>query len=193
MVDDVQWAEPALLDLFDHLTEMSRGAPILLVAMARPEFLETRPAWGAQRNRSFTTVLSPLSATDCAELTAGLLGRQVGDRLLEQITTAADGIPLFVEEMLAMLVDQGQVERDPTGGWRATSDLTAVTVPATVHALLAARLDRLPLALREVLEAASVVGKTFYPDAIAVLLDHRVDLEESVARVVASGPDLRCP
>lgn len=89
-----------------------------------------------------------------------------------------------------MLVDQGQVERDPTGGWRATSDLTAVTIPATVHALLAARLDRLPLALREVLEAASVVGKTFYPDAMAVLLEDRVDLEESVEDL--SRADLIC-
>ena len=180
VVDDVQWAEPGLVDLLDHLTDLSRGAPILLVAMARPEFLDTRPTWGAQRGHSFTTVLSPLSASDCAELTAGLLGNHLGHALLERITTAADGIPLFVEEMLAMLVDQHQLEPDPTGGWRPTADLAEVSVPATVHALLAARLDRLAPALREVTDAASVVGKMFYPDAVAVLLDHPDGLDESI-------------
>ena len=114
VVDDVQWAEPALLDLLDHLTDMSRAAPILLVCLARPEFLESRPGWGSGR-QSFTTVLSPLSQADCAELTAGLFGEHVGDQLLERITNAADGIPLFVEEMLAMLVDQGRLVADPVG------------------------------------------------------------------------------
>ena len=191
VVDDVQWAEPALLDLLDHLTDMSRGAPILLICMARPEFLDTRPTWGAQRTHSFTTVLSPLSAADCAELTAGLLGDQVGSELLERVTTAADGIPLFVEEMLAMLVDQGQLEPDPAGGWVPTADLAEVTVPATVHALLAARLDRLAPALREVTDAASVVGKMFYPDAVAVLLDHPDGLDDSVQGLVRA--DLIAP
>ncbi len=117
VVDDVQWAEPALLDLLVHLTDMSRAAPILLVCMARPEFLDIRPGWGAGR-QSFTTVLSPLSRTDCAELTAGLLGEHAGNQLLERITDAADGIPLFVEEMLAMLVDLGRLVPIPPGGGR---------------------------------------------------------------------------
>ena len=162
---------------------MSRAAPILLVCMARPEFLETRPGWGAGR-QALTTVLSPLSRTDCAELTAGLLGEHAGSQLLERITDAADGIPLFVEEMLAMLVDLGRLVSHPAGGWTATADLTDSTVPATVQALLAARLDQLPSQVRTVIDAASVVGKTFYPDAVAVLLNGAPGMSESIQALV---------
>ena len=183
VVDDVQWAEPALLDLLVHLTDMSRAAPILLVCMARPEFLETRPGWGAGR-QALTTVLSPLSRTDCAELTAGLLGEHAGNQLLERITDAADGIPLFVEEMLAMLVDLGRLVSHPAGGWTATADLADSTVPATVQALLAARLDQLPSQVRTVIDAASVIGKTFYPDAVAVLLNRAPGMSESIQALV---------
>ena len=183
VVDDVQWAEPALLDLVDHLTDMSRGAPILVVCMARPEFLDTRPGWGSGR-QSFTTVLSPLSPEECAELTAGLLGEHAGHQVLGRISAAADGIPLFVEEMLAMLVDQGRLVATSTGGWTETVDLTQITVPASVQALLSARLDQLPAQVRTVVDAASVVGKTFYPDAVSSLLDGTSGLSASIQALV---------
>ena len=175
VVDDLQWAEPGLVDLLDHLTDMSRGAPILLVCMARPELQQTRPGWGAGRQHSFTMPLRPLSDADCHQLTAELLGAQVGDALLEKVVAASEGVPLFVEEFTAMLVADGQLVPAGTGGYQLASGLKDVTVPASVQALLAARLDGLPTDLRQVLDAASVIGKTFYPDAVAALLDDDLD------------------
>jgi len=180
VVDDLQWAEPGMVDLLEHLTDMSRGAPILLVCMARPEFLQTRPGWGSGRPHAFAMALSPLSDLDCRALTAELLGAGIGEALLRKIVVAAEGVPLFVEELTAMLVDEGQLVQDGSGGWRAAPDLEELTVPASVHALLAARLDGLAPDLRHVLDAASVIGKTFYPEAVAVLVDEGGEVTDQV-------------
>jgi hypothetical protein len=166
VVDDVQWAEPPLLDLLDHVTDLSRDARILPCAMARPEFLQTRPGWSAGRRHVTTTVLAPLSEPDSAALAEGLLGRGLDPQLLARITAAAEGIPLYVEELVASLADQGRLELDGAGQWRANGDLGDITVPPTVQALLAARLDRLPSDQRDVVDAAAVIGQTFYPDAV---------------------------
>jgi len=166
VVDDVQWAEPPLLDLLDHVTDLSRDAPILIVCMARPEFLQTRSGWGAGRRHVTTTVLAPLSVADSAALAEGLLGRGLDPELLQRITVAAEGIPLYVEELVASLADQGRLEVDDTGQLRAVGDLGDISVPPTVQALLAARLDRLPPDQRELVDGAAVIGQTFYPDAV---------------------------
>ncbi len=175
VVDDVQWAESALLDLLDHLTDLSRGAAILLVCMARPEFLLTRPSWGSARRHATTTVLAPLSDADSAALTAGLLGSGLDPELLSRIMVAAEGIPLYVEELVASLADQDRLAVDDDGTWALVGDLDDIAVPPTVQALLAARLDRLPRDQRVVVDAASVIGQTFYPHAVTSLasLDDR--------------------
>lgn len=170
VIDDLQWAEPGLVDLIEHLTAMSRGAPILVVGMARPEFLQTHPAWGSGRQHSFTMALHPLSDADCHRLSAQLLGAGVGAGLLDQIVAASEGVPLFVEEVTAMLVDDGRLVPALDGGWQVAAGLDAVVVPPSVRALVAARLDGLSGELRQVVDAASVVGKTFYPDALTVLV-----------------------
>ena len=119
--------------------------------------------------------LRPLSDADCHQLTAELLGAQVGDVLLEKVVAASEGVPLFVEEFTAMLVGDGQLVPAGTGGYQLASGLKDVTVPPSVQALLAARLDGIPTELRQVLDAASVIGKTFYRDAVAALLDDDLD------------------
>jgi hypothetical protein len=116
-----------------------------------------------------TTVLAPLSETDSVELAEGLLGRGLDPQLLQRITAAAEGIPLYVEELVASLADQGRLEVDDAGHWRAVGDLGDITVPPTVQALLAARLDRLPPEQRDVVAAAAVIGKTFYREAVTSL------------------------
>jgi class 3 adenylate cyclase/tetratricopeptide (TPR) repeat protein len=168
VVDDVQWAEPPLLDLLDHVTDLSRDAPILIVCMARPEFLQTRSGWGAGRRHVTTTVLAPLTENDSAALAEGLLGRGLDPQLLHRITAAAEGIPLYVEELVASFADQGRLKLDEAGHWRAIGDLGDIAVPPTVQALLAARLDRLPPEQRDVVDAAAVIGQTFYPDAVTL-------------------------
>jgi class 3 adenylate cyclase/tetratricopeptide (TPR) repeat protein len=169
VLDDLHWAEPTLLDLVDHLADWIREAPLLVICLARRELLESRPGWGGGKAYATTLTLEPLNDAESHELVAALLG-DIGfaPALEERITGAAEGNPLFVEEMVGMLIDGGQVARRD-GGWEATGALADVAVPRTIQALLAARLDGLPGGERAVLERAAVEGKVFHRGAVAEL------------------------
>jgi tetratricopeptide (TPR) repeat protein len=165
LVEDIHWAEPTLLDLLQYVAGFSSGSPMLLLCTARPELRDRRPDWEG----GTTVFLRPLTEDQCAMLITNLLGRAelpVGVRT--RITDAAEGNPLFVEEMLRMLIDDGVLVRDD-GHWRQQGDLSTVSVPGTIHALLSARLDRLEEEERAVIQRASVVGKVFYWGAVAAL------------------------
>ena len=169
VLDDIHWAEPTLLDLVEHVAEWSRDVPILLACMARPELLDMRPAWGGGKLNASTISLEALSDAECEKLISSLLGTaEVPAEVSTRIVAAAEGNPLFVEEMLAMLVDDGLLTREDDR-WVPAGDLSQVAVPATITALLAARLDRLSAEERRVLEAASVVGKEFFLGAVREL------------------------
>jgi len=169
--DDVHWAEPTLLDLIEHITDWSRDAPILLLCMTRPELLEERRQWGGGKLNATSMLLAPLTEVRCQRLIRSLMGSDDLDpALVSRITSSAAGNPLFVEQMVAALVDDGLLRRDGSR-WTATGSLRNVTVPPTISALLAARLDRLDTAERRVLERAAVVGGRFYLDAIVDLSD----------------------
>ena len=169
LFDDLQWAEPTLLDLIEHIADWAREASILLICLARPELLDERPSWAGGKFNATSVLLERLSDGESAELVQNLLG-QVGlsDEVRARITTAAEGNPLFVEEMLRMLIDDGLLERS-NGDWVPTGDLDAVAVPPTIHALLSARLDRLAGDERAVIERGSVEGKVFHRGAVAEL------------------------
>ncbi|HUF58652.1 MAG TPA: adenylate/guanylate cyclase domain-containing protein [Actinomycetota bacterium] len=159
--EDIHWAEPGLLDLIEHVAEWTRDAPILLVCPARPELREVRPGWGGQAMAT-TLLLEPLSQNESDQLIAGLLGRSdtpltVAARVME----AAEGNPLFVEQMVAMLIDDGLV-RPETDGWVVTGDLSHLTVPPTIAGLLQARLDRLTPEEQRVIERGAVEGRVFH-------------------------------
>ncbi len=183
--DDLQWADPLLLDLVDDLPRQSRGAPVLVACVARPELLEMRPAWGGGKPRSVVTALEPLSEARSGELLDRLVGGPLPERVRSGVVAAAEGIPLFVEEMFAMMVDDGLIARFD-GSWQITSDLDDVSVPPTVQALLAARLDRLPDDQRLALDGASVLGKSFYPAAVSALFPDVPDLDDGLAGLVRS-------
>ena len=169
--DDLQWGEPTFLDLVEHLADWSRDAPILLICLARPEFLDERPDWGGGKFNATSVLLEPLSESESGELLENLLGRaNLARDVQSRITDAAEGNPLFVEEMLAMLIDDGLLARD-NGSWVPAGDLSSITVPPTIQALLAARLDRLAGNERAVIERGSVEGKVFHRGAIAELSD----------------------
>jgi class 3 adenylate cyclase/tetratricopeptide (TPR) repeat protein len=171
VIDDIQWAEPTLLDLIEYIADWSRDAPILLACMARPELLEARPSWGGGKLNATAIALEPLSTDECQTLVANLLAvDDVAPDVRERVAAAAEGHPLFAEEMIATLVEDGLLVNED-GRWVASGDLFDVAVPPTISALLAARLDRLGQAERAVLERASVIGQVFYPDAIEVLSD----------------------
>ncbi|MDP9342371.1 MAG: AAA family ATPase [Actinomycetota bacterium] len=171
VVDDIHWAEPTLLDLIEHIADWTRDAPILLVCPARPELLDTRPGWGGGKLNATTILLEPLSAEESDTLVTNLLGQaDLAEEARARITEAAEGNPLFVEQMLAMLIDDGLLVRREDGRWRTSGDLSLVAVPPSVQALLAARLDRLGSEERDVIGRAAVEGKEFHAAAVEALL-----------------------
>ncbi|HZE29735.1 MAG TPA: tetratricopeptide repeat protein, partial [Gaiellaceae bacterium] len=168
--DDIHWAEPAFLDLIEHVADLSRAAPILLLCLARPELLDRRPGWGGGKLNATTVLLEPLSATQTDELLERLLGEAtLGAELQERIRDAAEGNPLFVEEMVAFVEASGDGE---------------VTVPGTIQALLAARLDQLEPAERGVLERGSVEGRTFHRGAVQALAPEETQVESRLTGLV---------
>ena len=166
VVEDIHWAEPGLLDLLQYLARFSAGHPVFVLCTSRPEIRDLRPDWATVAE---TIALEPLDEEECERLIANLLGRVdlTGD-VRTRITDAAEGNPLFVEEMLRKLIDDGHLERDD-GHWTARGDLSRVAVPGTINALLSARLDQLEAEERAVIQRASVVGKVFWWGAVTEL------------------------
>jgi len=169
LIDDLQWAEPTMLQLVEHIADWSTDSPILLACMARPELLEERPDWGGGKHNATSITLEPLSDEECATLVANLLASdEVAPEVRTRIATAAEGHPLFAEELIGILIDEGRLTLDGDV-WRPTGDLGDLKVPPTTSALLAARIDRLDAADRTLLMAASVMGQIFYRQALDVL------------------------
>ncbi len=165
VIDDLQWAEPTFLDLLEHLADWVRDAPLLLVATARPELLDAREGWGAFGPNTASIVLEPLADADAGELLRELVGAPLAASAAERVLAVAEGNPLYVVEVVAMLGDDGVI-----GDRRSVSELTAIAVPPTIQALLDARLDRLRPSERAVIEAASVEGKEFARESVWALV-----------------------
>ncbi len=170
VVEDIHWAEVALLDLLDGLGARVQG-PVLFVCPARPDLTDRRPGWGGGR-RSFSGVfLDPLDPDDASRLVAQLLTiEELPPDLHARIVERAGGNPFFVEEILRHLIDQGRIQR-VGDGWRAEPGLTTVTIPDTVQAVLAARIDLLDPDEKRALQAAAVVGRIFWPAPIVRYLE----------------------
>jgi class 3 adenylate cyclase/tetratricopeptide (TPR) repeat protein len=169
--DDLNWAEPTLLDLVEHVADWSRDAPILLVAMARPDLLDIRPEWSGGKRNATTIFLEPLSEGESETLLENLLGGAVvGDEVLSRIHESAEGNPLFVEEMMSMLIDDGLLQRD-NGRWQVAGDLSTVSVPPTIKILLASRLDQLGVEERQVIERAALEGTIFHRGSVRTIAD----------------------
>ena len=185
--EDVHWAEPAMLDAIDHVADWAHDAPIMMLCTARPEFLDDRPAWGGGKLRAAAMSLPPLDTTTSSELIANLLGgANLPTDAVDLVTDAGGGNPLFVEQLVSMLIDDGLVERE-NGRWRPVGDLSAVAVPPTVAALLAARLERLGVDERHAIGCAAVIGRVFYLSAVRELLPQTLragaaDLVRSLVR-----------
>ena len=165
--EDLQWADSGLLAFIDHLAEWSRGVPIYVVALARPELLETRPDWGAGKRNFTSLTLEPLSPEAMRALLAGLVPG-LSAAAATRIVARADGVPLYAVEIVRMLVAQGSLEA-ADGVYRPVGDLADLAVPETLHSLIAARLDGLEPADRTLLQAAAVLGHTFTVDGLAAV------------------------
>jgi class 3 adenylate cyclase/tetratricopeptide (TPR) repeat protein len=179
--EDLQWADGGLLDFIDHVMEWSRDRPIYLITLARPELLDRRPDWGAGR-RSFTSLLlEPLPEVDMRELLAGLVPG-LPEAAVARVLSRAEGIPLYAVETVRMLLAEGKLERAEEV-YRPVGDLSELSVPPSLHALIAARLDALEPADRTLLQAASVIGKSFQVSALAAVSD--VDADEVSTRLAS--------
>jgi class 3 adenylate cyclase/tetratricopeptide (TPR) repeat protein len=154
VVDDVHWADSALLDLIEYVAASSTEAPIFVLCTARPDLLDLRPTWASPRPGSTLVLLEPLRSQD-ADALVDALGRELPAALRERVVATAEGNPLFVEQLLAHVAD----------------DPDAETVPPTIQALLAARIDRLEPEERAVVQRGAVEGRLFHRGAVAELLD----------------------
>jgi class 3 adenylate cyclase/tetratricopeptide (TPR) repeat protein len=162
VVDDIHWAEPTFLDLLRHLVTAAER-PMLLLLSARHDLLETQPDWGTEPStqRMLLEALTPEQVGRVVdELLAGL-----DDHAKQRIVQAADGNPLFVEQLLSMLVDSGVLHQSPDG-WVVADATSDFPIPPTIHALLSARLDHLDRRERAVIEPASVIGLRFAQEAV---------------------------
>jgi class 3 adenylate cyclase len=173
VIDDLQWAEPVFLDLVEHVADFSRDAPIFLLCVARIELLELRPGWGGGKPNATSLMLEPLKGEECDALIENLLeGALLDAGARERIAEASEGNPFFVEEMLAMVREQGGDGE--------------IVVPPTIHALLQARLDTLGADERVVMERGSVEGQVFHLGSVTELAPEllRPDLESHLSTLV---------
>jgi predicted ATPase/class 3 adenylate cyclase len=187
--EDVHWAEPTMLELIEYLAGNAVGQPILLLCLARPELTDARPGWGEGRGRRTLIDLDPLNSAECDRLIVEILGETgVSPGVRDRIGEAAEGNPLFVEQMVSMLIDEGLLQPED-GRWVVKGDLSAISVPDSIQALLAARLDRLTAPERAVIGRAAVVGQVFYLNAVEELAppDLRTRLGGIVMSLVRKG------
>jgi DNA-binding SARP family transcriptional activator len=170
VVDDLQWAEPTLLALVEHVADLARDAPLMLLCLARPEFLDARPAWGGGKLNATSLLLEPLGDEDARRLYAHLAAG-IDEARRERVVGAAEGNPLFLEQLLAVVEETGEADE----------------LPPTIHALLAARLDLLEPHERETLQRAAVAGREFWRGVLGD--DARVDalVRKELVRPAASS------
>ncbi len=187
-IEDIHWADEGMLDLIDYMARWIRG-PALIVCLARDELLERRPGWGGGRRNYTTIALEPLSQGETRELVTALLPGGNGSSanghgdLIPQVAERSAGNPLFVEEMVNRIREEGSKD--------------VQTLPESVHAVLAARLDSLSAPERRVLQHASVVGQTFWDGSLVGLEDEEgIDLSDALNELeekdlVVSSPGSR--
>ena len=182
--DDVHWAEPTFLDLIEDILDTSPEVQLLLVCAARHELREGRPGFAAGRPTASQIELRELSQEECGRVIRNLLGQAGLPGPLEQrILGLAKGNPLFMEQMLSMLIDDDLL-RERAGRWVFSGAAEAVSVPENVSSLLGARLDRLGPSELAVVELASVIGLDFFSGAVSALAgesDTRTELELALA------------
>ncbi len=202
VIDDLQWADEALLDLLEYLTDRINDVPILFLCPARPDFYERRRDWGGGRRNFTTIVLESLTIEESRDLITGLLETQeLPDVLYHTIQNRAEGNPFFIEEIVRMLIDQGMLVNEH-GCWSISEQNEAIMselaspatppedtlidqhyvlplprLPDTVQGVLAARIDLLSQIEKQVLQYAAIIGRTFWLEGIVELV---TDLDTSV-------------
>ena len=167
LFEDLQWADPGLLDFIEHLLEWARNVPLVVVTLARPELLDRRPDWGADVRNLTRLALEPLSDAAMRQLLAGFVPG-LPDAAVAAILQRADGIPLYAVETVRALVADGRLVA-ADGAYRPARDLGTLAIPETLRSLIASRLDALEPADRALVADASVLGQAFVIGALSAL------------------------
>jgi predicted ATPase/DNA-binding SARP family transcriptional activator len=172
--EDIHWAEPRLLDLVEHVVDWSRAVPILIICLSRPELLVERPSWGGGKPNAESLLLNPLTEEGSGHL-IDIRTSGVSQTERRELIARAEGNPLFIEQMLALLAE----------GDRHLAE----SLPPTIQAVLAARLDRLNPVERALVDCASVVGLTFWLRALEKLAPdaYREMVPDAVSRLAHKG------
>ncbi len=171
--EDLQWADAGLIDFIESILEWSKGCSILIATLARPELMDRRPSWGAGL-RNFTSLhLEPLSAASMDELLNGFV-HGLPSEVLDRVLQRAEGVPLYAVETIRMLVDRGVIVQ-VGDAYEVQSELGALEIPETLHALIASRLDSLTPRQRTLLQDAGIVGSTFSIESLRVVSDESTE------------------
>ncbi|MGZ8570887.1 MAG: adenylate/guanylate cyclase domain-containing protein [Actinomycetota bacterium] len=181
VIEDIHWADPALLDLLAEVADRAIGA-LLFLCPARPELTGSRPTWGGGRRNVSSLALDPLTDEQAGELVGLLLTiDDLPPSVHASILERAEGNPFFLEEIIRHLIDEGSIVR--TGDrWRATGGIEDVHIPDTVQGVLAARIDLLTPTAKRALQGAAVVGRVFWPGPVRQLLNgEAADLDATLA------------
>jgi hypothetical protein len=208
LIDDIHWADDALLDLLATIPARLGGVALLLLTPARPELRDRRPEWGGGQPNELLLELEPLSDSASAQLVDMLLpGASVPDALRRGILTKAEGNPFYVEEIIRMLADRGILiyedgatangdAPDDSGcgwrlapGWETSREVVDPVIPDTVQGVLAARLDMLAPSERTLLQHAAIIGRQFWAGALSSLSFgmSRKAIEGQIAPLVRKG------
>jgi class 3 adenylate cyclase len=177
VLEDIQWAEPTFLELIEHLPLAIGSVPVLVIAVTRAELFDIRPTFAQGLPDAQRIDLEPLSEADSQALVAQLVGEaDMATDLLDRVAVSAEGNPLFVEELVRMLIDERHRGEDPS----------ALPMPPTVQAVLAARLDRLDSAELTFVRAAAVIGESFSDEALLLVAGRsdRSELESQLGALV---------
>ena len=191
--DDLQWADPASLELLQHLFQLASRAPVLFLCAFRPERLS--PVWSlraivAQEYPQLyqEVALSPLNEEDSGLLASGLLDIDLPQEMLGMILSRAEGNPFYLEEVVRALIESGVIVREEaggaSGGWRVAQNVTELAIPENIQTLVMARIDRLSEAARYVLQVAAVIGRTFNRRVLELVLagSHLLDQQIQVLK-----------
>lgn len=176
--EDLHWADSGLLDLIEYLASHIRDTPLVIVGLARPEFIDLRRAWGSGVHAHSTIALDPLSKADALKLATDLLVQAAAQaEAVDRLAQTAEGNPLFIEELASSFAENAE---------------SGPALPTTIREAIASRLDGLPTSAREVLLDASVVGRTFWRGVIQAIGTHP-DLDNDLALLEARDFIRRVP
>ena len=175
--EDLHWADTALLDFVDELTDWWRDRPILIITLARPDLLDKRPTWGTGRQGVISSTLGILKDDEMTELVRGTVPG-LPDSAVETIVERAAGVPLYAVELLRSLISQGDLEGED-GVYRVLGDIGETPVPESLQAVIGARLDRLDPEDRALIQDAAVLGQFFSLERLSVVTGEPIDVLEA--------------